>query len=304
MGIQVLLISLCILLLILLLVQRGKYEKLYDSILFQLDQLMANETAEISSYLNTRHSAIASRLEELKRKINQEIDEERISREKVHMFISDLSHQVKTPLTNVIMYHGILAKKSELNVELKEMQDKLTIQLDKLEWILGSLFKSVYLEEEYLNFDMDYQNITQTISKAVSSVFKKAEDKAIEICVDDYKDIPVLHNVKWTAEAFENLLENSIKYSPAKSKIWIRIIHGEFFTEIAISDEGIGIEKEELQDIFRRFYRSKKVSHMEGSGIGLFMVKIIVEKEKGYVTVNATKEKGSTFSVFLQNFKN
>lgn len=87
-----------------------------------------------------------------------------------------------------------------------------------MEWILGSLFKSMYLEEEYLEFDMEYCKITKTISMAVSSIFKKAADKEIEIGIDEYKDIPLLHNKKWTAEAFINILENSTKYSPKKSK--------------------------------------------------------------------------------------
>ena len=110
-----------------------------------------------------------------------------------------------------------------------------------------------------------------------------------------------MHNKKWTAEALTNILENSIKYSPEHSRIEIQIVHGSLFTEIAIMDEGIGIPKEEYPFIFKRFYRGKEVRDMEGSGIGLYLVKMIVEKEKGYVVAKSEKNKGTVISVFLQN---
>ena len=279
------------LLLILLLLQRQRFQRLYECVISSLDLTLAGKKQEISPYLNSRYSAIASRLAELERKMHYEVESEKLSKEKVQTFISDLSHEIKTPLTNIAMYHEILIKKTELDEDFREKQEKMTEQIQKMEWILGSLFKSVY------------PKLTETISMAVSSVFKKADDKGIEISIAPYKDRCILHNKKWTAEALTNILENSIKYSPENSRIEIQIVHGELFTEIAITDAGIGIPKEEVPFVFKRFYRGKGVRDMEGSGIGLYLVKMIIEKEKGYVVVKSEKDKGTTISVFLQNMR-
>lgn len=288
------------LLFILLLLQRQRFQRLYECVISSLDLTLAGKKQEISPYLNSRYSAIASRLAELERKMSYEVESEKLSKEKVQTFISDLSHEIKTPLTNVAMYQEILIKKTELDEDFREKQEKMTEQIQKMEWILGSLFKSVYLEEDYLKFDLEYTKLTETISMAVSSVFKKADDKGIEISIAPYKDRCILHNKKWTAEALANILENSIKYSPENSRIEIQIVQGGLFTEIAITDEGIGIPKEEYPFIFKRFYRGKEVGNVEGSGIGLYLVKMIVEKEKGYVVVKSEKNKGTTISVFLR----
>ncbi len=165
------------------------------------------------------------------------------------------------------------------------------------------MFQSVCLEEDYLKFDLEYIKLTETISMAIRSVFKKTDDKGIEISICPFADRCVLHNKKWTAEALTNILENSIKYSPADSQIEIQIAHGGLFTEIAVTDEGIGIAKEEYPFIFKRFYRGKEVRDREGSGIGLYLVKMIIEKEKGYVVVKSEKGRGTTLSVFLRNMK-
>jgi len=298
---MVLVCMIAVILLVLLLLQRQSFQRLYESVISSLDLALAGKKQEIPLYLNSRYSAIASRLTELERKINYEVENEKCSKEKVQTFISDLSHEIKTPLTNIAMYQEILVKKTELDKDFREKQKKMTEQIQKIEWILGSLFKSVYLEEEYLQFDLEHAKLTETISMAVSSVFKKADDKGIEIIICPYQDRDVWHNKKWTAEALANILENSIKYSPENSKIEIQMEHGSLFTEIAITDEGIGISKEEYPFIFRRFYRGKEVGDIEGSGIGLYLVKMIVEKEKGYVVVKSEKGRGSTISVFLQN---
>lgn len=301
MQISIVLFIIIIILIIIIFLQKRKFTILYESIISSLDLELSGKEQEISPYINSRYSAIVSRLIELDRKINFEIESERRSKEKIQAFISDLSHEIKIPLTNVIMYHEILVKKTHLDSDLKEKQERITEQLKKMEWILGSLFKSVYLEEEYLKFDLDYFKVTDTLSIAVSTVFKKASDKGIEISIDEFQDVCVLHNKKWTAEALINILENSIKYSPNNSQIHIYIERGELFTEIAIKDEGIGINKDEYPFVFQRFYRSENVKDIEGSGIGLYLVKTIIEKEKGYVVVDSEINKGTKISVFLQN---
>ena len=105
-------------------------------------------------------------------------------------------------------------------------------------------------------------------------------------------------------EVFVNLLENALKYTKKGGRILISVKSYELYTEISFSDTGQGIRQEEMTDIFKRFYRSPEVENMEGSGIGLYLSKLILEKEKGYITAASQYGKGSRFSVFLQNCKN
>ncbi len=100
------------------------------------------------------------------------------------------------------------------------------------------------------------------------------------------------------------MLENAVKYTDRGGTISICVKSYDLYTEIQIADNGRGIRQEEMTDIFKRFYRSPEVENMEGSGIGLYLSNLILEKEKGYMTVDSEYGKGSCFSVFLQNCKN
>lgn len=99
---------------------------------------------------------------------------------------------------------------------------------------------------------------------------------------------------------FANLLENAVKYTGEGGTIQIDLNQYEMYAEIRITDTGIGIRKEEIPRIFQRFYRSKDVENLEGSGIGLYLSRLIAEKEKGYLQVESVYGKGSYFSVFLR----
>lgn len=111
------------------------------------------------------------------------------------------------------------------------------------------------------------------------------------------------HHIKWTREVFVNILENSIKYSPEHSLIEIGIEKLDTYTKIFFKDEGIGIREEEYVKIFQRFYRSKDVENEEGSGIGLYLCRLILEMEKGNIVVKSQYGKGSVFEVYLLNYK-
>ena len=122
--------------------------------------------------------------------------------------------------------------------------------------------------------------------------------------MEPFEDRLLYHNRKWTAEVFVNLLENAVKYTDRGGTISICVKSYDLYTEIQIADNGRGIRQEEMTDIFKRFYRSPEVENMEGSGIGLYLSNLILEKEKGYMTVDSEYGNGSCFSVFLQNCKN
>ena len=280
--------------------------RLYRLVTQMLDELLDDKAVTLTDLEEGEISALAGRAKRLSEKLQFEISQAEQEKEQVKSLISNMSHQLKTPLANIMMYEEILTSEGSDGTELsreeqKKFLKKMRIQSEKVNWILNSLFRMVKLEQNVIQFEAGPNLIRKTILDAVNLIYEKAQAKEIEIETKYFPDCSLFHNPKWTTEVFANLLENAVKYTRRGGRISIGMNRMEMYTEIWIRDTGIGIAPEELPEIFRRFYRSPDVENLEGSGIGLYLSKLILEKEKGYMNVASRKGEGSCFSVFLQN---
>lgn len=280
--------------------------RLYRLVTQMLDELLDDKAVTLTDLEEGEISALAGRAKRLSEKLQFEISQAEQEKEQVKSLISNMSHQLKTPLANIMMYEEILTSEGSDGTELsreeqKKFLKKMRIQSEKVNWILNSLFRMVKLEQNVIQFEAGPNLIRKTILDAVNLIYEKAQAKEIEIETKYFPDCSLFHNPKWTTEVFANLLENAVKYTRRDGRITIGMNRMEMYTEIWIRDTGIGIAPEELPEIFRRFYRSPDVENLEGSGIGLYLSKLILEKEKGYMNVASRKGEGSCFSVFLQN---
>ena len=266
-----------------------------------LDDVISNRKADVSELSESELSLFASRIDRISEKLQIEIGRAEDEKEEVKQLISNISHQLKTPLSNVVMYSQLLQDNKISDEQRAEFTEKLRSHTEHLDWILNSLFKMTKLERDVISFETEELSVKETLVEAVNAVYEKAESAGIEISLDVPQDKKLLHNRKWTAEVFVNLLENAIKYSPFGGRIDIHIEPYEMYSGIVISDNGIGIKEEEQSLIFQRFYRSSDVQDITGSGIGLYLSKTILEKEKGYMTVASEYGKGSSFTVYLRN---
>lgn len=283
--------------------QDRRYKRFYCCVNAMLDDIIYGRRVMEAALTEEKESLIANKILRVEDKMNLEIGQAVEEREKIKMLIADMSHQLKTPLANVMMYGEILKDMSLDDTKREVFQGKLKEQTEKIAWIMNSLFKMTQLEEGFLEFDICEHDIQDTILRAVNDIYEKALARNVEIQIADLEENTVIHNEKWTAEVLENLLENAVKYSAKGSKILVAMERQTIYTQIKIIDSGIGIDTKEQLDIFKRFYRSKDVENFEGTGIGLYLSRLIVEREKGYITVESTKGKGSCFSVFLPNGK-
>lgn len=278
--------------------------KTYRRIDELLDRVLNQEIILDSDVKEGEYSALVSKIKQIQEVPENHARSAETEKEQVKSLVSNMSHQLKTPLANLSLYAEILGK-SELSKERKnEFFSKMQRQIEKLNWMVESLSKMVKLEQNLDDFNIKNTKIRQTILDSVDTVYEKLEKKDIQLDMESFEDRFLYHNRKWTVEVFVNLLENAIKYTEKGGFISIRVKSYELYTEIQISDNGRGIRQEELTDIFKRFYRSPEVENMEGSGIGLYLCNLILEKEKGYITAISEYGKGSCFSVFLQNCKN
>lgn len=251
--------------------------------------------------LETRESRIISQLRRILSRVRFVERQAMEDKNQVMKLISDLSHQLKTPLANIMMNMEFLQNAALEEERRKEFLAHTKSQADKMQWLMADLLKASRLENGMIRFTAEYTGIKETVAKAVSSVFAQASSKNMKLIVEDFQDFNLYHNPKWTAEAMSNILENAVKYSPENSSVRITFDRLDIYTKITISDEGIGIPQSDFNRIFKRFYRGKEVEGQEGSGLGLYLAQLILQCEKGYITVSSNAGKGSSFSLFLLN---
>ena len=278
--------------------------KMYRIIDRMLDEILDGEPVSQSDIREGEISALAAKAKRIQEKVDSGIIRAEEEKEQVKSLISNMSHQLKTPLAGLMMYREMLEDEGLDVSTRRRFLEKMKGQSEKIDWILQSLFKMVNLEQGAVVFEAEALPVRDTILDAVTASLDKADRREIEILTEPFEDCILWHNRKWTAEVLVNLLENAVKYTEPGGRITISVRPMEMYTEIAVSDTGRGIRQEELTEIFKRFYRSRDVENIEGSGIGLYLSRLILEHEKGYMTAVSAPGEGSTFSVFLQNCQN
>ena len=258
-------------------------------------------TAGFSTMKETQESKLENTLQRLLNQAEKKEVQAKKERDEVASLLSDLTHQLKTPMANVIMYTELLEDENLTPEERQRFTYLARTQAKKMQWLLGNMLKASQLERGMISFSAEYTGIRETIRQAVSSVYAQAEERDIMIKVEPFEDRKLYHNPRWTAEAMENILDNAVKYSPSGSVVTVRVQPMEIYTQIEISDQGIGISGEEYNKIFRRFYRSGNAAQTQGSGLGLYLAQLILNNEKGYVTAVSRPGEGSSFRIFLLN---
>ncbi len=218
-------------------------------------------------------------------------------RKKIKELISDISHQTKTPIANILLYAQLLGEQP-LTSEGEACADELNAQAEKLSFLIGALVKTSRLEAGILTFSPKENDIAPMLESAVSQVMPRAEKKGITLELKPTAATAEF-DAKWTAEAVYNLLDNAVKYTPAGGHIGVETVDYELFCRIDVSDTGMGIPEEEQARIFARFYRAPEAAETEGVGIGLYLTRQIIAGQGGYVRVSSKKGEGATFSVFL-----
>ena len=213
--------------------------------------------------------------------------------------ISDISHQVKTPIANLQMVNATLLEQSVTEEKRQEFLQASSGQLEKLDFLMQAMIKTSRLETGVISLDRKVQPIYDTLAAALGGILLNAEKKAIRVSVECPSDVLLAHDKKWTSEALFNILDNAVKYTPAGGAIQVSVQSWELYVKIDIADSGKGIAESRQGMIFKRFYREEEVHDVEGIGIGLYLAREIISMQGGYIRVTSTAGSGSTFSVFL-----
>ena len=270
---------------------RRRSGRLLENLNRMLDLAMAGSFTE-GSFDETMLSALESKLAHYLAASTVSAQNVQAEKEKLKALIGDISHQTRTPISNLLLYTQLLSEQPEN----RNCLEALDAQARKLQSLIDALVKTSRLESGVIALHPVPGELQKTIRAALSQIAPKAAAKGIPITLEP-ADAQAIFDPKWTEEAIYNLLDNAVKYT--QGEVCITATENPLFSAVHIRDTGPGIPEEEQAKVFQRFYRGTEHAEEEGVGIGLYLVRQIAQGQGGYVKVRSQVGVGSTFSLYL-----
>lgn len=276
-------------------INRIRTRKLVDSLTNMIDAAIKGEIQE-TRFDESVQSLLESKLSEYLETSALSAKKVEEEKDKIKSLISDISHQTKTPIANLMLYSELLGEE-DLPANVREQVGAIRSQSEKLKFLIDSLVKMSRLENGILTLYPVETASCEFIDSICEELRPKASAKGIKLIAEE-DDHKFMCDPKWTYEAVSNIVDNAIKYTD-KGEVRIRTSEYEMFARIDIIDTGIGMDEEDRSKVFGRFYRGENARDKEGVGIGLFLTREIITAEDGYIKVSDNPEGGTIFSVFL-----
>jgi len=284
---------------------RLKLKRTFDSLENILNQAIEG-TYTAGSFDESRLSRLETKLEEYLSSASISAQNVKNEKDKLKELISDISHQTKTPIANLVLY-GELLEGTELTPEQKSNVKAILTQTEKLRFLIDSLVKLSRLESGIIQLERKPTEIFPILQNVIEQVRERATAKGLTLTLNETSASATIDS-KWTQEAIFNIADNAVKYTD-KGSITISATEFDMFVRVDVSDTGKGIPEEDLPKIFGRFYRGTATKSEEGVGIGLHLAREIVSGQGGYIKVKSTPSQNAapstpdepvtTFSIFL-----
>ncbi|MFS0824540.1 sensor histidine kinase [Bacillus sp. 1P02SD] len=210
--------------------------------------------------------------------------------------ISDISHQLKTPLTSMMVMADLLGEAKLDTAKRIEFTNNIRVQLERIEWLVSSLLKLSKIDAGTVPFKKDTVYVSELVERAVHPVLVPMDVKQQSLIVEGDQEVSIIGDFNWTAEGLINILKNCVEHTQEGGNISILFSENALYTEIIISDNGKGIAKEDLPYIFKRFYKGKNAGE-DSIGIGLAMAYSIIKSQQGDIEVKSAEGRGTTFII-------
>lgn len=256
-------------------------------------------------YSNIKDTIFISRYEDKIKDISQRIalmvEEMTNERENTKGLINDMAHQLKTPISSLRIFQELI-KNENLPVEKRrEFIKRCDNEIERVNGIMDDIANVSRLETEIIQINKIKFDIGNTIVKSTEYVYGKVIEKNIDMSIESLISKDIEHDFNWTKEAIINILDNAIKYSKNNGKIIISTVDDGISYTISIKDNGIGILKEDISKIFKKFYRGKGEENLkvEGTGLGLYISREIIERQQGTIEILSKKDIGTTVNIKL-----
>lgn len=253
-------------------------------------------TLDLRDHKEGELSALKSDIAKMASNLTSKQAKTELDRQDLSKAIADISHQIKTPLTSLMMLTEFMADEALESEQRTSFFDSSMMQLERLHWLVQALLKLAKLDAGTVEFKKENVFVGEVLSSAMASLLVPIDALEIQIRQFGNKEIYLTCDFNWTVEAVTNVLKNAIEHSPKGAAIDISYEDNPLFTEISIKDFGAGIPKEELAYIFQRFYKGKESSE-SSVGIGLNLANSIVTLQNGSIDVKSSKGSGTTFTL-------
>lgn len=220
----------------------------------------------------------------------------REDKEKLTDAISDISHQLKTPLTSMMVMSDLL-RDSRLDEERRaEFTRNLRVQLERMDWLVSSLLKLSKIDAGTIAFKKEGISVPLLIDKAIEPLLVPLDIKGLQVEIEGDPQTAFSGDLNWTAEALINILKNCVEHTAAGGQLSVGYTENALYTEITIADNGSGILKQDLPHIFKRFYKGKNAGD-DSVGIGLAMAYSIISSQQGDIEVKSEPDMGTSFHI-------
>ncbi len=229
--------------------------------------------------------------------LKEESEISKKDKENLKIFVEDISHQLKTPLTSITIMLDNLKDNPNMNDDTKQkFIFEISKQIDWINWLVISMLKLSKLDANVVNFYEEKVNVEKFINQIIKNLEIPIEIKNQKIVIEGDKETTFIGDYKWQQEAVTNIIKNCIEHNKENGTIFISYEENILFTKITIRDEGEGIVKDDLKHIFERFYKGRNSSE-NSIGIGLALAKDIIEKNNGLINCKSELNKGTEFII-------
>lgn len=247
-----------------------------------LDTIMRGDLSpDWSPYQEGEISLLVNQLELLVKRTNHMVDQLNSEKAVIHDFIADISHQIKTPLTGLITYLDLLERTETDSSKKAQISDCIYLA-ERMNDLVRTLLELAKLDSGAVKLHIETVTVMELIQSAKQSAMIARPNTKSSFFTDIEDHIIIRCDRKWFHQAFVNVLVNALDYSPDHSPIKITVRQNDGITVIKVLDHNGGIDEKDLQNIFKRFYRTKN-SKNGGFGIGLSMTESIVKLHKGNI---------------------
>lgn len=228
-------------------------------------------------------------------------ENQRQTKEFLQDIISDVSHQIKTPLSALKMYHEIIESHKDDATTVSSFTEKSQREIKRMEDVIYTLLKLARLDAEIIQMEKAPENLSVLMQDVLERFETWAEREHKTITLSGKENVILSCDALWVSEAIGNIVKNALEHTENGGHIGVKWSQSPLMTQIEISDDGKGIHPEDLYNIFKRFYRSRFSSDVHGIGLGLPLAKSIVEAHGGTISVTSSLGAGTTFTLNFFN---